>query len=172
MILPDNQAEARIKQIFEQIRLRVEETIQEYITTHFPDVFIVELAHRPFPNEMLRILVDTDEGIRLEQCEAIHRRINDLLEDQYSDLDCSIEVSSPGVGRPLKLHRQYRKNTGRMLKVLTKEGIVSVGILRGVTDQDIELEVEFQAERSPKVQHKQIRIPWDQIKEARVEITF
>lgn len=121
---------------------------------------------------MLRILVDTDEGIRLEQCEALHRRINDLLADQYPDLDCSVEVSSPGVGRPLKLHRQYRKNTGRTLKVLTKDGNVFIGILRSVSEQDIELDVEYQEDRSPKIHHRQVKIPWDQIKEARVEITF
>ena len=154
--------------------LRVEESIRNLITTHFPEIFIVELAHNPEPNHLIRLAVDTDEGIRLEQCEAIHRKVNQLLEEEFTDLDCSVEVTSPGVGRPLKLLRQYVKNTGRTLKVITKDGQVLVGVLRKVNETEIELETEVpKTERkSSKVDFVVVPVLLTNIKEARVEIVF
>ncbi len=83
------------------------------------DAFLVDVQVR---NErgakLVQIFVDTDAGIRIDQCAAISRDVarefesHHLLEGKFH-----LEVSSPGIDKPLKLLRQYQKNTGRRFKV-------------------------------------------------------
>jgi len=54
--------------------------------------------------------------------------------------DFSLEVSSPGLDEPLKLHRQYLKNVGRNVEVIRKDGIKTEGKLVGVSGTDIVIE--------------------------------
>ncbi len=73
-------------------------------------------------SHVLRIYVDTDEGISLDQCAALSRQISDLLDtrDLISDR-YRLEVSSPGLDRPLKTERDFKRNLGRTAKVIYTE---------------------------------------------------
>jgi ribosome maturation factor RimP len=67
---------------------------------------------------IIQFFVDTDKGITIDQCAEVSRQLAKILElhevmhDPYV-----LEVSSPGLKKPLKLLRQYRKNIGRLFKV-------------------------------------------------------
>ena len=83
-------------------------------------VHLVDLELRGYTNnQVLSIFVDTDSGITLEQVASITREIEGML-----DLEDPIpgryrlEVSSPGIDRPLTEPWQFRKNIGRWLRVL------------------------------------------------------
>lgn len=81
--------------------------------------FLVDLQIR---NErgrrLVQIFVDTDQGIRIEDCAEISRELSPAL-DAGSVIPGTyqLEISSPGIDRPLFLLRQYNKNIGRRFRV-------------------------------------------------------
>ena len=70
---------------------------------------------------IVEVFIDTDQGVTADQCALVSRTV-------ASDLDTlnlipgryRLEVSSPGLDRPLKLSRQFRKNIGRRLRVVSQ----------------------------------------------------
>lgn len=98
------------------------------------DMFLVdvELKHQKIPE--IWVLVDSeDDGVDLGKCSEISRALGVLMEE--SDLisgSFRLNVSSPGLSRPLSDIRQYKKNIGRLAKVkykqdeeyLTAEGVI------------------------------------------------
>lgn len=136
-----------------------------------PSVFLIDLnindAHK------IVVTLDGDNGVALQDCIDISRAIEHNLDRE--DQDFSLEVASVGVGSPLKMVRQYKKNVGRLLIVkLATETIEAE--LADANDDFISLEWEA---REPKkigkgketVQHKR-EIPYSDIKEAIVTIKF
>jgi ribosome maturation factor RimP len=92
-------------------------------------------------SSVLEIYVDTDEGITADQCAVISRGLSleldaqDILTGRYR-----LEVSSPGLDRPLKLGRQFAKNIGRTLRVISamNDGKAPVtGVLQDVTEASL-----------------------------------
>ena len=69
-------------------------------------------------NQVLRVFVDKDEGITLDHCAKVSREISDIIE--IEDLipgRYRIEVSSPGIDRPLKSYNDFRRNLNRNVKL-------------------------------------------------------
>ena len=87
-----------------------------------------------------------------------------------------MEVSSPGVDEPLKLHRQYKKNTGRKVEVLLKDGNRIEGSLRDAGDDAIIVEESFGRPgitgKGNKTNIKSTTILFNQIKHTTVLVTF
>ena len=82
------------------------------------DLIDIELKGRS-GSQVLRIFVDIDGGISLDQCVALSRQISDLLDTR--DLIAEryrLEVSSPGLDRPLKTVRDFTRNLGRKVSVI------------------------------------------------------
>ena len=77
------------------------------------------LYEKKFDGMHLTIIIDKDGGVSIDDCERMHRAIDAPL-DELDPIDCSytLNVSSPGIDRPLKLERDYRRNMG--LKILVK----------------------------------------------------
>jgi ribosome maturation factor RimP len=88
----------------------------------------------------------------------------------YPDGDFSLEVSSPGIEEPLKLHRQYVKNTGRDVEVLLNDDSKKTGKLIEVNENDIV--IEFTEGKNKKAVVKQLTIAFSDIKETVVLIKF
>src|SRR5438132_13963530 len=87
------------------------------------------------------VILDGDKGITIDDCATLSHKVNNeldkLLEEQYS-----LEVSTPGLDHPLKLHRQFVKNAGRGLKVHTTDKKVIAGKLTSTEIEKIILETE------------------------------
>ena len=81
--------------------------------------FLVDVSMRnDRDGKLLEIFIDTDEGITTSQCADISRELSALSElDDIFRQRYHLVVSSPGVDRPLKYTRQYRKNIGRTVKI-------------------------------------------------------
>ena len=77
-------------------------------------------------NSKVTILLDSDEGIKIDECRAISRQLGEEL-DVIMPEKYTLEVSSPGVDVLLKSERMYRKNIGRSLKVTMKDGTEITG---------------------------------------------
>lgn len=86
--------------------------------------------------------IDSDEGIKIDDCIALTKQIESRLDRDIEDYE--LEVSSGGIGQPFKLLRQYQKNIGKEVEVLTKEGKKLTGILKEVQDDSFVLTVEKQ----------------------------
>lgn len=93
---------------------------------------------------LLRVFIDKEGGITLDNCETFSRRFEALLdvEDPITG-PYTLEVSSPGLDRPLKKSEDFRKNLGKLVRIITKEKINNqsffVGRLEGINDQSLRL---------------------------------
>jgi len=136
-----------------------------------PDLFLIDLS----VNEANKILVtlDGDQGIQLQDCIDISRAIEHNLDREEQDF--SLEVASVGVGSPLKLVRQYVNNIGRTLIVKLATSTIEAELI-AATESHITLAWEA---REPKkigkgkeTVQKEQQIPYSEIKEAIVTVTF
>ena len=136
-----------------------------------PLVFLIDMTI----TDAMKIIVtvDGDNGVTLQDCIDISRAIEHNLDREEQDF--SLEVASVGVGSPLKLVRQYRKNIGRTLIVKLATETIEAKLV-DANDDFIVLAWEA---REPKkigkgketVQKRQ-EIPYEEIKEAIVTVTF
>jgi ribosome maturation factor RimP len=152
-----------------QVENRVKELIEEKISDR-PELFLVEI--RMLPNNKLIIHVDGDEGISIQDCAAISRHVGFHLEEENVIVQAyNLEVSSPGVGEPLKLKRQYYKNVGRLLSVKLADGSLKEGKLLSVTDSEITIEESIK-EKGKKAALAETVLSFDNIVETKVLISF
>ncbi len=117
---------------------------------------------------VVEVFVDTDDGITIKKCEEISKQISDAL-DFYDPIPGSyrLEVSSPGVGNPFKVKRQYFTNIGRFLRVkyideTLGQTLEVFGRLVSAGEENIEL----------KVEDKTVVLKYNQIIEAKTEIVW
>ena len=152
----------------------MEEKVSELLTKALenrPDLFLISSEIRP--GNSIRIIIDGDEGVSIEDCMEISRAIEHNLDREEEDF--SLEVLSAGVTEPLLMKRQFAKNLGRDLKVKTNEETLK-GSLEAVDDDGIVLQWKA---REPKPvgkgKHtvtKEAKVPFENIEEAKVLIKF
>lgn len=104
------------------------------------DIFLVSIKIKPTNN--YKIYLDADGGLGIEKCIKINRALYKIMEEMaiHPDGDFSLEVSSPGIDEPLKLLRQYKKNIGRSVEVITNDDTKKEGLLKEVADEAITIE--------------------------------
>lgn len=101
---------------------------------------LVELQFRREPvGWVLRLIVDRPEGVTLNDCSQLSREVGHLLEvEDPIEQRYNLEVSSPGLDRPLKRERDYVSCLGKKAKITTREPIGNtrqfVGVLERVDD--------------------------------------
>ncbi len=134
------------------------------------DIFLVDMKVKPTNN--IKIYLDADAGLGIERCIKINRALYRQMEEMglYPDGDFSLEVSSPGVDEPLKLHRQYLKNIGRNLEVTYLDGTKKEGTLLSVTEEGFQ--IEFTEGKNKKAVVHQLDVLFTTIKQAKVQIKF
>ncbi|GAA2717859.1 MULTISPECIES: ribosome maturation factor RimP [Streptomyces] len=119
---------------------------------------------------VLRIVVDSDEGVQLDTCADLSRDISARLDesDVMGATPYVLEVTSPGADRPLTHPRHYVRATGRLIKAQLAEGGELVARIVAVDDEGLDLEVPGVKGRKPTAR----RLAFDEIAKARVEIEF
>ncbi|GAA2397404.1 ribosome maturation factor RimP [Streptomyces glaucosporus] len=122
---------------------------------------------------VLRVVVDSDEGVQLDTCAELSRAASEALDetDVMGGAPYVLEVTSPGTDRPLTEPRHYRRAVGRLVKAqLTEEagGGELVARILGADDDGVEVEVPGVKGRKPTTR----RIAFTEIARARVEIEF
>ncbi len=116
----------------------------------------------------LRILVDRDGGVTLDDLAEVTRAVStaldadDVMAELIGDASYLLEISSPGVDRPLTMPRHWRRNIGRLVKVKLTGGGSVTGRISGAGDNDAALLVEG----------KERRIGYDEVQKAKVEVEF
>lgn len=137
------------------------------------EIFLVSVEIKP--TNKIFIEVDKNPAVTIQECVEISRFVErNLLENP--DLEFELNVSSPGLDKPLKLIKQYQKNINRTLKVIYQNGNNITGTLTQATNQHIELtsttkqKVEGKKKKVEVTQTHQI--PYQDIKEAKIVIKF
>ncbi len=136
-----------------------------------PSLFLID--YKISPDNSIEVVIDGDEGVKVEDCIAISRAIEHNLDRDKEDF--SLQVMSAGVSEGLRHIRQYKKNLGRKLKIKTNEGTIE-GELISVTENAVALTWKT---REPKpvgkgkvTVLKEATVAYENIVEAKVMITF
>lgn len=140
----------------------------------FADCYLIDINLVSKGNK-LEVFVDSDSGMTFEKCKKISRYLESHLdENKWFGEDYLLEVSSPGISRPLKLPRQYLKNVGRNIEINTQEGSKKEGKLVDATDfaATVEELVVTKDGKKKKKEVVQTIIPYDDIKKAVIKISF
>jgi len=134
------------------------------------DIFLVSIKIKPTNN--FKIYLDADSGLGIEKCIKINRALYKIMEEMgmYPDGDFSLEVSSPGLDEPLKLLRQYKKNVGRDVEVITNDDLKREGKLVEVTDENIK--IAYTEGKGKKAVLKEDEILFSDIKQTKIQIKF
>ena len=113
---------------------------------------------------ILRVAIDKDGGVTMDDIADATREVSRVLDgtDLMGRQAYTLEVSSPGVGRPLTLPRHWRRNTGRLVKVALAAGAPMTGRITETDDDGAVLDVGG-AER---------RLEYAEVKKAKVQIEF
>lgn len=131
---------------------KIEERVESLIGTR-----IESLGYRLYDVEFvkegkdfyLRVYIDKDSGISLEDCEAVSNGINEVLDEaDYIKEQYFLEVSSPGVERVLKKDRHLKENIGNKVQVKLFKPLagkkVFEGLLESFSDDNICIKIESQ----------------------------
>jgi ribosome maturation factor RimP len=151
-----------------QIR-SIEEKINGLLAAH-PAHFLVEVRIKPTNN--IKVFIDGDEGVVLSDLIQYNRKLYKELEDSgfYPDGNFSLEVSSPGLDEPLKLFRQYKKNIGRYVDITMNDLSKKEGKLLEAREDS--LVVEMESGKGKKKEIWQETVPFEQVKNTKIQIKF
>ena len=117
---------------------------------------------------VLRILVDTDTGVHLDDVAKASQTISAVMDekDPFDDEPYTLEVSSPGVDRPLTLPRHWVRNTGRLVLITLTNGKQITGRITGLVGEVVNVELENKGRKSTQ------QVPLSEISKAIVQIEF
>ncbi|MEU6736866.1 ribosome maturation factor RimP [Streptomyces physcomitrii] len=148
---------------------RLREILEPLVTSK--DLDLEEITVTPAgKRRVLRIVVDSDEGVLLDTCAELSREISDRLDadDAMGQGEYVLEVTSPGADRPLTEHRHYVRATGRLVKFQLAEGGELTARILTLDSDGLDLEVPGVKGRRPTAR----RLAFEEIAKARVEIEF
>ncbi|WKN32873.1 ribosome maturation factor RimP [Porifericola rhodea] len=161
------------------IEVQIEQLVQQILEEQQdPSLFLVDVSVSSAKNSQKVIIhLDGDEGISIDTCALVSRKLGAIIEEQ--DLisgSFTLEVSSPGLDLPLKMHRQYTKNIGRRVKVLLQDNTTVKGELSKVEEGQIIVQEELKNKSKDKSKKqggtKEIVIPFQDIKKTNVLASF
>ena len=155
--------------VMEPIIEALENKVKDLISSD-PGLFVVDIRIKPTNN--IKIYIDGDQGVSIDQLTQLNRRLYRQLEAEqlFPNGDFSLELSSPGLDEPLKLHRQFLKNIGRDVEVISKDGQKWEGKLVNVTEEEITLE-EIVG-KGKKALMKEHHISFETIKTTKIQVKF
>lgn len=132
--------------------MAIKEQVESFLEPYLEDgkYFVVDLrVQASRSGQKVMILLDSDEGITIQECADISRALGEDLEAaDAGDNPYTLEVSSPGLDLSLKLVRQYQKNVGRNLKVVLTTGETLTGTLLEAKEASIVLQLPTPKKKS------------------------
>ena len=104
------------KEVYEQ---KTEEILNPIVEKHGFDLWDVEYV-KEGGNWYLRAYIDKPGGIMVDDCEVVSRELSDILDEKdFIDEAYILEVSSPGLGRPLKKEKDFARSIGKLVEIRT-----------------------------------------------------
>ena len=151
--------------------MALKDQISELVTPAVSDQgFYLEDVHVATPgnHRIVTCIVDGDASLNLDQVTTVSRVISELLDEAafMGETPFTLEVTSPGVDRPLTQPRHFAKNIDRLLKIVKLDGSEVTGRILSNTDHDVTLTVAVKKETIEQT------VSLSEIKRAVVEIEF
>jgi ribosome maturation factor RimP len=160
---------------------RIRQTAERVAASYGLDIFDVQLRRESIGN-VLRVIIDRrdrgvvetpEEAVGIEECQRVSHDLSAILDVEEDELgeaalaqQYTLEVSSPGLDRPLRHEADYRRFAGRLAKVVTIEPLdgqsAFAGRLRGVEDGHVVLDEGRRTHR----------VPLDRVKRAQLAVEF
>ena len=135
-----------------------------------PELFLVDV--KVSTDNRITVHVDSFKGVKISDCAKLSKSIENRLDREKDDFE--LVVSSAGLDQAFKVKDQYKKNIGKQIKLLGKEGERYKGELINVTETGIEMKQDKNNKKKQKESDIKpiIKFDFDQIKEAKVVIIF
>ena len=150
-------------------KAKIGELVNEKLTE---DQFLVDVTISS--GNDIHIMVDSDTGISINQIVEISRYVESKLDREAEDFELS--VYSAGLTEPFRLIRQYKKNQEKEIEVLLANGQKLNGLLIGVEDQGIDLEVTTHEKPEGSKKKELVKrihhLEYSEIKEAKKILKF
>ena len=151
--------------------MALKDQISEFITPalHKAGYFLEDVnLVSPGQHRIVTVIVDGASALNLDQVTVASKLVSELLDDApfMGETPFTLEVTSPGIDRPLTLPRHFAKNVDRLLKVTKTDGEVVTGRILSNSEVDVTLTV------TEKKDVKEVTISLVDIKRAQVEIEF
>ena len=151
--------------------MALKDQISEHITPalHKAGYFLEDVnLVSPGQHRIVTVIVDGESALNLDQVTVASKLVSELLDEAtfMGETPFTLEVTSPGIDRPLTLPRHFAKNIDRLLKVTKTDGVVITGRILSNTDSDLTLSV------TEKKDVKEVVISLGDVKRAQVEIEF
>lgn len=129
--------------------------------------YFLEDVHIASPGNrrVVTVIVDGQVNLNLDEVTVITKEISAILDELMDETPFTLEVSSPGVDRPLTLRRHWQKNVDRLVRSVMVNGEVVTGRVEVVHDESVCVMTEGK-------NSKKIELPFVEIKRAQVEIEF
>jgi len=158
-----------------EVTARIAQLLDEKYATDeaFTDCFTVEIDLKP--GNKLYVFADSDSGMTFEKCQKLSRYLEEHLDTNgWLGTTYLLEVSSPGITRPLQFARQYPRNIGRTLNVTLQDKTLQTGVLTAADETQIVLSqevIEMDGKKKKKVQ-VETPILLENIEKALVKLAF
>jgi ribosome maturation factor RimP len=151
--------------------MALKDQVSELVTPAVSDLgFYLEDVHVATPgnHRIVTCIVDGDSSLNLDQVTSVSRVISELLDEAafMGETPFTLEVTSPGVDRPLTQPRHFAKNVDRLLRIIKIDGSEITGRILSNTDNDVTLTVTVKKETTEQT------VSLAEIKRAVVEIEF
>ncbi|MDD2284300.1 MAG: ribosome assembly cofactor RimP [Paludibacter sp.] len=148
----------------------VSQIVESYLQEN--ECYLVDI--KVTSDNRIQVEIDSFKGVSLDDCVELNRYIESKLDREVEDYE--LEVSSAGLSSPFKILKQYEKNLGKEVEVLTSEGKKLTGVLNSVTSEGIVLTVERiikteAAKRKTTIQ-EEITLSFNNIKTTKLIIRF
>lgn len=134
--------------------------------------YLVDVMIRP--GNAIVVELDNDEGMDLHECIKVHRFIEDKMDREIEDYE--LEVGSAGVTSPFKIVRQYMKNIGCEVEVLSKDGRKFTAVLKEATAENFTVtttkKVKLEGERKKRDVETDEVFAYDAVKYCKYQIRF
>lgn len=135
-------------------------------------LFVVSLTVSDAIRPKVTVTLDGEQGFGIDECAQVSRRFARRIEEAYGEeASYTLEVTSPGADQPLRDPRQYTRHVGRTLSLKMADGTEKTGALEAIEADGIQL-AEVIKEKSKKKTLPTVLIPFQDIQEARVVISF
>ncbi len=147
------------------------EVIQRLAEEKLTDtMFIVDITVGP--GNAISVVIDSEHGLSIDKCIEMSRHIEHQFDREVEDF--SLEVSSPGLTQPFKVLRQYHKNIGKEVEVVTSKGVKMTGILKSADENALCIETTSNVKIDGKktVETKTAEFSFQEIKSVKPVITF
>ncbi|MEZ3486443.1 MAG: ribosome maturation factor RimP [Lachnospiraceae bacterium] len=150
------------KEMYEQ---RTEEILMPIVEEYGFELVDVEYV-KEGSTWYLRAYIDKPGGITIDDCETVSRRLSDILDEKdYIEDAYILEVSSPGLGRPLRKEKDYKRSLGEEVEIRTYRMIDKqkefTGILRSYDEKTVTIEEEGSLRTFEKSDIALIRLAFD-----------